>query len=196
MTVAKVGGSLFDLADLRSRLTAWLARVPGEDVVLVPGGGAAADVVRGLELVHHLSEETCHWLALRMLTVNAHFLSALLGVPVRPSPTEPGQSDPAPGRAAGSFRPRSVVVLDAWGFCQSDEGTGGALAHSWRVTSDSVAARVAWVAGARLALLKSTDRPPGWTWEQTAAAGLVDESFPSVVAAGNVSVEWVNLRGG
>src|SRR5437763_775549 len=73
--VVKVGGSLFDLPDLGERLDLWLKTLPTPEVLLVPGGGAVADVIRQLDRSHRLGEERCHWLALRALTLNAHFLA-------------------------------------------------------------------------------------------------------------------------
>src|SRR3954447_24129718 len=75
--VVKVGGSLYDLPDLGPRLAAWLGTLP-EPVLLVPGGGAMADVVRDLDRCHGLGEAISHELALRSLTMNAWFLAALL----------------------------------------------------------------------------------------------------------------------
>src|ERR1700730_10035653 len=77
LVVVKVGGSLFDLADLGARLRAWLEPVVAGPVLLVPGGGPTADVVRAFDRLHALGEETAHWLAVRALTLNAHFLQTL-----------------------------------------------------------------------------------------------------------------------
>src|ERR1051325_5490791 len=76
--VVKVGGSLFDLPDLRQRMQRFLGDLDAQRVLLVPGGGAAADVVRALDRVHGLGEEASHWLALQAMSVNARFLGALL----------------------------------------------------------------------------------------------------------------------
>jgi aspartokinase-like uncharacterized kinase len=177
-TVAKVGGSLYDLSDLRYRLQQW-TRAVGGDVLLIPGGGPAADVVRRLDAAHGLTEDASHWLAIRMLTVNAHFLAALLNVPVL-------------GDLSGRHMP--LAVLDPFAFLTADEGRPGALGHQWAVTTDSIAARVAWVGCAELALLKSVELPPGIEWDDTARLGLVDPEFPAVVSAGGLRPMWINLR--
>jgi aspartokinase-like uncharacterized kinase len=176
LTVAKVGGSLYDLPDLRDRLRAWIMGSAGR-VLLVPGGGAAADVVRHLDRVHGLGEEAAHWLALRALTVNAHFLARLLGT-----------------RVVGAPGDENVAVLDPHAYCLADEARAGAIPHSWRATSDAVAARVAEASQADLVLLKSTELPPGMRWGEAAAAGLVDETFEMVVRRAGLRVAWLNLR--
>jgi aspartokinase-like uncharacterized kinase len=85
-------------------------------------------------------------------------------------------------------------VLDPDAFCRCDEARAGSLPHIWDVTTDSVAARVAAVAGGSLTLLKSTDLRAGTTWQEAAANGLVDRAFPPLVAASRIDVSWVNLR--
>jgi aspartokinase-like uncharacterized kinase len=177
--VAKVGGSLFDLPDLRDRLTAWLTGHCHRPVVLIPGGGAGADVIRRLDAVHRLGEEAAHWLALRVMTVNASFLARLLRLPVMCS-----QTSAAPNPA----------VLDAHEFWRANDGPA-APRHSWQVTSDTIAAWVACHLGADLVLLKSADLPAGIEWEEAAVAGLVDTTFPELVRGRGLSVSWVNLRG-
>src|SRR5438132_894215 len=78
ITVVKVGGSLFGISQLGDALQRWFNRVGAAQILLVPGGGPTADVVRAYDRDHHLGEEKSHWLALRALTFNAHFLAGLL----------------------------------------------------------------------------------------------------------------------
>ena len=145
-TIVKVGGSLYDLPDLGPRLSAWLA-TQTDNVILVPGGGPMVETIRQLDRTRHLGEEACHWLALRMLTINAHFLAHLL-------PDATIISDPKQ-RPAGA-----VSIMDMCPFTLADEARPGRLPHSWAVSSDSLAMRVAIMAEARhLVLLKSTGNP-------------------------------------
>jgi aspartokinase-like uncharacterized kinase len=165
VTVVKVGGSLFPLPDLGPRLRCWLDRLSARPVLLVPGGGASADVVRALDRVHGLGEEAAHWLALHALALNACFLAELL----------PGARIVSDGSALVAGE---MAILDAHAFAQADEGKCGCLAHSWDVTSDSVAARCAVMCGAdRLVLLKSVDIPARMSWHEAARRGLVDGRF-------------------
>jgi aspartokinase-like uncharacterized kinase len=85
------------------------------------------------------------------------------------------------------------AILDAHAFAQADERNEDALPHSWRVTSDSVAARAARLLHARkLVLLKSVDPPTEANWEEAARAGLVDAWFPRVAVG--LAVELINFR--
>jgi aspartokinase-like uncharacterized kinase len=186
MAVVKVGGSLYDLPDLAPRLRRWLAGLAGP-VLLVPGGGATADVVRDLDRRHGLGEDKAHWLALRSLTVNAHFLAALLPAT---RVVEDLQTCPEAWRAG------LTPVLDAHAFAGADEGRPGRLPHAWAATSDSLAARVAAVGGARrLVLLKSVTVPAGMGWAEAGRLGLVDALFADLLRAGpsDLGVEAVNL---
>lgn len=181
--IVKVGGSLFDLPDLGPRLTRWLGtRHP---VILIPGGGPTTDVVRGLDRCHALGEERSHWLALRALALNAHFLAALLPNAAVVESLE---------ACAALWRVGTVPVLDAHAFARADEARPGCLPHRWDVTSDSVAARVARVAGAeRLILLKSVSLPTGIDWKQAAEQGYLDGGFANLVGT-DFALEAINLR--
>jgi aspartokinase-like uncharacterized kinase len=167
-TIVKVGGSLFDLPDLRMLLEAWLKALARPDVILVAGGGAAADVIRTMDHVHQLGEELSHWLAVESLGLTAGLLRALA--------------------------PPLFAVQDLHALARWDEGRAGCLPHRWEVTSDSLAARVAEVRGAReLILLKSVTIPPDMDWAEASRRGFVDGYFPTMIARG-VKARAVNLR--
>jgi aspartokinase-like uncharacterized kinase len=185
LLVVKVGGSLFDRADLGPRLQCWLEDQRPHRVLLVPGGGRAADLVRELDRLHDLGEERSHWLALQAMTLNAHFLAALV-------PGAPLVADP---RALSAVA--GVAILDGHAFAQADEGQSGSLPHTWSVTSDSVAARAAVVAdAAALVLLKSVSIPPAVSWSQAIDRGWVDALFVEVLerARKPLTVRAVNFR--
>ena len=176
MIVVKVGGSLYDLPDLGERLRRFVESLDAP-LLLVPGGGATADVVRAFDRDHGLGPTAAHWLALRACAMNAWFLHGLL-------PTSQVVEDPRLCPALG--------VLDPHAFALADEGRAGCLPHVWEATSDSVAARVAEAAGADLVLLKSVD--VAGDWERAAREGLVDPVFPGIVARAALRVRAVNLR--
>jgi aspartokinase-like uncharacterized kinase len=173
--VIKVGGSLLDLPDLGERLRQWLGRLPTQAVVLVPGGGRLADVIRLLDNQHDLGPETAHWLALRAAAVNAPFLAALL----KPQAVVVTHVDACPVL----WHQGMIPILDVYCFMQADEGHPDCLPHTWAVTTDSVAARFACVAGARqLILLKSVTLPEAVSWSEAARQGFVDDYFAEVVS--------------
>ncbi len=89
-----------------------------------------------------------------------------------------------------------TAVLDAHEFAVEDDARPGALPHSWDVTSDSMAARVALVAGAAtLILLKSTRLHEAESWQDAAERGLVDRHFPvAMQALSSVSVSVRHFR--
>lgn len=185
--VVKVGGSLLDLPDLESRLTGWLKNLPMENVLLVPGGGATADVVRDFDRTHRLGEEASHWLALRALTLNAHLLARLLRAEV-----VDGLWGWDACRQSGS-----LPVLDVFEFCSTHDTktVAKSLPHRWAATSDSVAAWVAVTTGAReLVLLKSVTLPAVVDWTEAGSRGWVDGCFTDLVRGTPLVVRAVNLR--
>ena len=173
-TVYKLGGSLFDLPGLRERLADALR--PDPRPLIVCGGGAAADAVRGWDRVHGLGEKAAHRLACESLGLTARFVSELLGAALV------GSRD-----AAGAAWARGrVAVLDTPRFLECEEPRDPhAPPHSWATTADTLAAWVArrWPAG-RLVLWKSCDARPG----------AVDPHFATYAAG--LRVEWANLRAG
>ncbi len=185
--VVKVGGSLFDLPDLGTRLYRWLQLHQEKPILLVPGGGPSADVVRDLDRRHNLGEEKAHWLALRALTVNAWFLTELL----------PGgclQVVQGLEECSSLWDQGIVPVIDPRAFALTDEGRPGCLPHHWSVTSDSLAARIALVCrAADLILLKSVSTPLALTAGAASAAGLVDAHWP-LVAGSLPRIQLINFR--
>jgi 5-(aminomethyl)-3-furanmethanol phosphate kinase len=178
--VVKVGGSLYDLPDLGPRLRRWLAEQAPRPVLIVPGGGPAADVIRAYDRTHQLGEEACHWLALAMLAVNARFLAALLpGAAISASPREEN----------------AATILDMHAFALADEKRPGRLPHRWDITSDSLAVRVAQLTQAEeLLLLKSTS----WSgdWHAAARQGIVDCWFPEAMRrATGLKARVIDFRG-
>jgi aspartokinase-like uncharacterized kinase len=183
--VIKVGGSLFDLPDLGPRLRNWLVERPAGEVILVPGGGPVADVVRNYDRLHALGEEVAHWLALSALTLNARFLASLLPHAV---------VVPHPQACTALWLQKKTPVLDPYAFAQADEGQPGCLPHRWTVTSDSLAARVARVAGAgELILLKSVSLPTDIDWTEAGKRGLVDTHFAEATGS-CLPVRFIRFR--
>lgn len=167
--VVKIGGSLFDLPELGPVLRAYLAALPYTRILLVPGGGASADVVRDLDAIHRLGEAGAHEIALTSLSVSNHFLRTLLDIETEP-------------RGDWYAAPERLHVLPPGMILEPYEARFGAVPRSWNFTSDSLAACAAIVAACGLIVLKSTDAD---------AENLVDRCFASFSV---VRVEFVNFR--
>lgn len=176
--VWKVGGSLFELPELGERLSTLIAQRRPRRALLIAGGGPAADVVRRWDAVHLLGDEAAHSLALRAMSLGEDLLHTLLPDTV-----------PAASRAdaEAAWNGAKTPILRSAEFLRSEERVAESrLPHNWHVTSDSIAAWVAWrwPAG-ELLLLKSV--------AVDEAASSVDEEFAAV--AGRLPrLSWVNLR--
>ena len=188
--VVKVGGSLFRWSEFPRRMATFLQTLEADDssgrIILIAGGGPTADVIRELDELHGLGDETAHRLALLAMDLSAHILAALLprAMAVR------DQDGLGSVRSAGSIPilPPSLV----WDEIESSGHV--VLPMSWDTTSDSIAARIAvHLAVDRLILLKSAPLPVGTDRHEAARLGLVDPIFPAA-AQSLVVVEYVNLR--
>jgi aspartokinase-like uncharacterized kinase len=185
--VVKVGGSLYDYPGLRAELKRFLNDLAPAQVALFPGGGPVADVVRKLDSCHELGEETSHWLAVKSLSLTAHFLAQLLAPEASVVSTL--------GQCHGVWAARRTAVIDPERFARADARRKDALPRTWQVTSDSLALQLArrWQAS-QLILLKSTPSPAGWP--EIAESGIVDPWFERLLAdvRGTMDVSIVNLR--
>ncbi|MDG3006391.1 amino acid kinase family protein [Paludisphaera mucosa] len=188
--VVKVGGSLLDWPGLRASLAAFLTsdlllerRSPR--LVLIAGGGAAADSVRTLDAAHGLGERLAHHLALRAMDLTAEVLGGLVA--------KSRVVDDFAGLDAAWREGVRPILAPRRHLEEVDERGDDPLPISWRTTSDAIAARVAVRLGAaRLILLKSA--PCVSTTRRAAAeSGLVDPVFPSA-AEGLGRVEFVAFR--
>jgi aspartokinase-like uncharacterized kinase len=131
-------------------------------LVVIPGGGPFANLVREFDRAHGLSPSAAHWMAILGMDQYA--------------------------RALADYTPRARVVDDQAGILGALDGgrvpilapfrwlsAADELPHSWEVTSDSLAAYLATLLGAdELVLVK----PVGGGEE------LVDPYFRRALAAG------------
>lgn len=126
--VVKVGGSLFD------RVVPLLAifREVGRPVLIVPGGGKFADLVRRL----NVSDTAGHWMAIAGMEQFGWYIA----------------SHDVPAVSALTLPAEVTVLLPYCALRRADP-----LPHSWNVTSDTIAAWVAKELSLDLLLLKSVD---------------------------------------
>lgn len=125
-TVVKFGGSLMDVAGKI------LFELPKFPMLIVPGGGIFADMVRE----EKSDDDTSHWRAIAAMEKYGRYLSTF-GYPVTNELSMPEEPT--------IFLPERVLRKE------------DPLPHSWDATSDSIAA---WIAGrleCPLLVIKSTD---------------------------------------
>jgi aspartokinase-like uncharacterized kinase len=185
LTVLKLGGSLLAMPDLAGRLRSLMDILDDPTLVMIVGGGRAADAVRFFD--HHASLDATvgHWLAIRAMQFNTHLVQALL------RDSEIVESLDTAVRVGSSSR---VVMVDPLTWLTEAEQAGQGVPHQWSFTSDAIAATAACrLQAKRLLVLKSTDAPPGMTRQQAADGELVDPCFPQA-AADLPRVELMNLR--
>ena len=183
--ILKLGGSLLTLPDLVERLRAAIEWLHPQRVLVLPGGGTAADMIRKIDEQLGLPAEKAHWDAIAAMSYNAAMLSRLCSDLVMVGSREQALQVWSDGR---------TPVLDAYSFLRDEEldPVVQLLPRSWDVTSDSIAAWTAsrWPAS-RLVLWKSCDSG-NRTIEKLAANGMIDPWFTRV--CDGLSVDWLNFR--
>jgi len=191
--VIKLGGSLLDNTNLVPRLRAWLAAQPSMPNVLVVGGGRLADAIRDAFAMHTLGEEAAHWLCIRLLGVTAELVARILPEAVLRKRYDELIEESQAARLV-VFEPEQFLREEASVLASVCANRLAPLPHTWDVTSDSIAARLAEVLNAEeLVLLKSALPSGVSTPKQAAAAHYVDRYFP-IAAACLPRIRCVNLR--
>jgi len=184
--VVKAGGSLFGFTRFAAAFHRWLAQQSPAVNVLIAGGGKLADAIREADSAWGLGEEAAHWLCVEVLGVSARLLATRL--PACGWETDWNRLLPRLDASEG----RQPTIFSPVQFLREIEATlpPRPLPHTWGVTSDSIAARIAQVLKAsELVLLKSADPPE----QATGQPPYVDDYF--VTAAYSLKrVRFVNLR--
>lgn len=166
--VVKVGGSLVETGRLPNALD--MIAAAARPVVVVPGGGAFADKVRDLQRALRFDDASAHRMAmLGMAQMADLYISTRGGF---------AAADSIDAIAATLACGKTPVWLPLQ--MMADDET---VPANWTATSDTLAARLAErLGGAPLALLKSVDVDETATAADLAAEGVVDQTFPAIVA--------------
>ncbi len=159
---------------MKSWLTALAAY--SRPLVIVPGGGAFADIVRAMQPDMGYDNETAHAMALLAMQQYALALASLWP------------------RLVCVEKPSKVIKalkrgeIPCWG--PSASALDKTLPKTWEVTSDTLAAWLAReIKAERLLLIKSLDLPaPSPTVAELARAGIVDPLFPKYAKASGATV--------
>jgi 5-(aminomethyl)-3-furanmethanol phosphate kinase len=172
--VIKLGGSLLDWPPWPARFRTWLSEQPPAANVLVVGGGKLADEVRQRDRTEQLDPITAHWLAIDAMAANMAVVRQLLPEAI---PADRYEELPE------LLEPGVLIAFCPRDFLRRIEPhlPGETLPHSWDVTSDSIAARLACLFNAdELILLKSVSPPANCgSLAELADAGYLDRGFPA-----------------
>jgi len=138
--VVKLGGSLMaDASAVVRSLSANFGKDKVRDgfsILIVPGGGPFADGVRAASDKYGISEDAAHWMAILAMEQYAYYILDRNDLP---------HTDSIEGL------PKGVTMLLPYRMLREVDK----LPHSWDVTSDTIAAWIAWKLGARF--IKVTD---------------------------------------
>jgi len=142
----------------------------GSAIVVVPGGGPFADQVRTLQKRRRFDDAAAHHMALLAMEQYGRMLAAL-EPRLRPAASRAELTRASRAGEAAVWMPTRMVLADP------------AIAASWDITSDSLAAWLAGQLGAhRLVLVKSVAVRNGATADDLARRGIVDPAFPSYLS--------------
>ena len=143
VTVIKIGGGLTWVPQALDRACRAVGQASREwPIVVVPGGGPFADVVREFDHRVGVSSDVAHWMAILAMDQYAHVL-------VERIPGAVLVEDP--GAIGGALPGTGVAVLAPSRWLRAAD----VLPHDWAATSDSAAAFVAGALDAeRLVLIK------------------------------------------
>ena len=176
--VVKLGGSLATAGTLPPWLEVILGQGAGR-AVIVPGGGDFADGVRLAQKRLRFSDRTAHRMALLAMQQCALLLQELAPA-LRPCSDEAQIAAALAADSIALWLPSAMVEADP------------AISESWDVTSDSLAAWLAWRIGAiQLVLVKSAPAPNlPLSPERLATLGLVDAAFPAYAAKAGIPIVY------
>lgn len=177
MVVVKLGGSLYQATELQHWLTALHTLSQQQNIIIVPGGGPFADQVRTAQQLHHFNDGDAHHMAILAMAQFGILLASLL---------PDCQTFSFPTKHATPNHPLSVWLPDKQLLDQVD------LAHSWNITSDSLALWLAQQCQAnKLSLIKC--QPP----EQISAIGklnqmgFIDNAFARLLSQHPIPTEII-----
>ncbi len=187
IVVLKLGGSLINTTmELLNALNEYA--VEHEIILLIiPGGGPYADTVRAHS--GRLSEDTAHWMSIMAMDQYGLHITDRTKISTVEEISIIGECEPC------------AVVLLPYKFMRSTDP----LPHTWKVTSDSIAAHIAAVVGARQ-FIKATDVDgmmiKGVLVEQIGAGELeqinevtcIDRALPGILMKEKINCIVVNGR--
>jgi len=195
--VIKLGGSLLTLPDLAVRMRGLLDQLQTRRVVIVTGGGTAADVVRQWDRQFQLGDPAAHQLAIDSLSLTARLMRHLLPesrllLSLAEAESLFAQNCPAiadPGLLLKELESEHSERLPC-GWHVTTDSIAAWLTHRWSEIANRSRERVVTPHRPVLVLVKSVDCPQAGPQR---ACDVVDEWFPEI-ARHLPRVLWCNLR--
>lgn len=180
INIIKIGGSLLSANDYVSSVLRYVHSLSSAFNVFLCGGGPPVQRIREDQRQFNLSEAECHHNSLVMMDRNTRNFCWQAGIPVVKSWDLLAQQIQKGGGTISS------VGFEVTNFVMQDEHQLPAphLPANWNTTSDSIAARIAFLLEANLYLLKSAP-PATANLTELSHRGYIDGHFPT--AAANIS---------
>ncbi|MFW9914975.1 MAG: hypothetical protein ACFFGZ_05125 [Candidatus Thorarchaeota archaeon] len=122
MKIIRLGGSLFSEYDILRKLSAFFQRWDGEGLLLVPGGGPYARLIKQHQEEKGFTESQAHWMAIKSTEIMGVLLCDLI-----PKAIQIAVPKLIPGG--------EIAVIFAYAYFK----TRDLLPHSWDATSDAIA---------------------------------------------------------
>ncbi len=139
--VVKIGGGVLASAQhLTTVLATVAAAARHQRILVIPGGGPFADAVREVDRRLGLGDDAAHWMAVLGMEQCAHLIAAR---------TSGGVLAESVSEIGGAIAAGRLPVFAPYRWVRAADP----LPHSWDVTSDSIAAWVAGLVGARRLVL-------------------------------------------
>jgi len=177
MVIVKLGGSLFQTAELKLWLTSLKVLSQQQDIIIVPGGGPFAEQVRIAQKKYGFNDICAHHMALLAMSQFGILLSGIL-----PScypfyfPTDD----------ATIINPLSIWMPDK----QLLEEPG--LIQNWDITSDSLALWLAQKYNAKKLTLIKCNPPENITSvDKLNKMGIIDNAFSAIASSCLIPVEII-----
>lgn len=143
----KIGGSLLEYPEKLRLLCSDLVDLANDfNLVIIPGGGVFAETVRDIYARFTIHEDTAHQMAVLAMDQYGLFLKNLIG--------DCSQIVEDIDKLNNCFENKSIAIFQVSKIMQSDKN----LPKLWSVTSDSIAAYITEIIGAKnLILIKVID---------------------------------------
>jgi aspartokinase-like uncharacterized kinase len=179
MVVVKLGGSLYQAAELRPWLAALKALSQQQNIIIVPGGGPFAEQVRKAQKIHGFNNIIAHHMAILAMSQFGILLSGLLpSCQPFSSPTQHPITTPL-----------SIWLPDKQLIEQPD------LVQNWDVTSDSLAL---WLAqkyqAKKLTLVKCNPPDHVTSIDKLNKIGILDNAFSAIASSHPIPIEIIAVN--